>query len=137
MTALRPLTLSAAQVRALQSGPVEVRRKMTPQPRPGSSADCGVLESSGVLWFFDGDHSKDHEMRKSPFGPIGARFWVREAWGKGSFYAADHKSTGEDWRPAQTMPREYSRYDVTLTALRVEQIGGVWYWVGTVEQVEK
>jgi hypothetical protein len=129
MTAERPLTLSAAQVRALQSGPVEIRRKCRMYPPVYGNA----MRTIPVV-----------DLSKSPFGPIGARFWVREAWigyytpagAKLLEYAIDKTVDGIVYH-ANSMPREYARLFPALTALRVEQINNTWYWIGTIEQVTK
>jgi hypothetical protein len=146
MTATRPLTLSAAQVIALQSGAVEIRRKVTPQP--GSPSYFigwhGINEAT-----FEAQKTSEITFARSPFGTIGARFWVRERIGRRTcepsdvMYLADqdrqryYRWEIEPWDIIDPMPREYARLFPVLTALCVEQIGGVWYWIGTFEQVEK
>jgi hypothetical protein len=135
----------------LKDGAVTVTRKVTPQP-PESYSWIGWVIGSGSAssdrdlgtaeWGIgDLPYVRESIHVRPPFGPIGARFWAREAWGFGMTREVIYMADDPEWKiikePARTMPREYSRFDATLTALRVEKIGGAWYWVGTFEQVEK
>jgi hypothetical protein len=147
MTAARPLTLSRRQVIALQSGPVEVRRKVTPQPSIYHRWDGFITQSTALthigmgLW----KTSAGFPLRLNPPWKIGTRFWVREAldlWpGSLCYSLGGDPILIRDWEwfenhtdatcKPRDMPRWASRLFPVLTTLRVEQIGGVWYWIGT------
>jgi hypothetical protein len=136
MTDLRPLALPLLKVIALQSGPVEIRRKVTPQPGDPSYY-IGWHAKYGAT--FQDQKTSEIIFARSPFGPIGTRFWVREPWYVFSgvvAYVDPEKSCGLSY-PARLMSIEYARLFPALTALRVEQVAGVWYWIGTFEQVAK
>lgn len=65
-----------------------------------------------------------------PYGPVGRRLYVREAWngtqGEGLAYkATDPDMDGELWRSGRFMPRWASRITLEVTDVRVQQVTAI------------
>lgn len=145
----RPILFSAPMVRAILSGTKTQTRRAWKMPRGLEWYVSGALrgEETGDIhdprsqWW-----GHVSEMR-CPYGSIGDRLWVREAfsgphcmeasdgcaavppskWGSGSriCYWADGDPIGGDWtkpRPSIHMPRCASRITLEITGVRVERL---------------
>lgn len=116
----RPIIFSGEMVRAILAGrKTQTRRVIKPQP---------VIQD-GVAFFKTG--------QRCPYGQIGDRMWVREAWIRNSgvpAYRADDPSwPGETpkWKPSIHMPRWASRITLEIVNVRVERlqditVGDAW-----------
>jgi len=130
----RPILFKTEMVRAILDGrKTQTRRVIKPQPPCG----LGKLDVSEPIWTYT---ESDREWR-CPYGQIGDRSWVREAWGVGSFYdkfapreipelgtpfyRADNNPRSEvvkKWRPSIFMPRWASRITLEITDVRIERV---------------
>ncbi|MEI9689535.1 hypothetical protein [Kosakonia cowanii] len=140
----RPMIFNAEMVRAILDGrKTQTRRIMKPQPTP-----C-TLQKGGHWWpsnVFKTMLHIEEEMQNGkgcwgglvgdacPFGDVGDRIWVREAWGQyrvapeGVVYRADEKlpcGAPERWRPSIHMPRWASRITLEITGVRVERLQSI------------
>lgn len=138
----RPITLTRRQILQLPE-PIVIEKLVRPQPGKDYVWVGWIFDTTGpktkvgkAEWVIPGSLFGDAPLDiRCPFGPIGQRFWVREAWLYGEslsiLYAADHNKRGI-WQPARTMPREYSRITLTLTSIAVVNRDG-WRWRGVFE----
>lgn len=142
----RPMIFNAEMVRAILDGrKTQTRRIMKPQPTP-----C-TLQKGGHWWpsnVFKTMLHIEEEMQNGkggwgglvgdacPFGDVGDRIWVREAWaryniGQDSHDMAYRATPPEDWpkegrwRPSIHMPRWASRITLEITGVRVERLASV------------
>jgi hypothetical protein len=153
----RPILFSGEMVRAILDGrKTETRRVVLPQPMPALNGKYKpsdpVLCSDGIWRFMCGAVSYDHNDVRCPFGLVGDRLWVREAFagpahigdgdqgvvGFGIEYRADgaFRPYGDcacegscsgvrivhPWKPSIHMPRWASRISLEVTGVRVEQV---------------
>jgi hypothetical protein len=138
----RPILFSAPMVRALAAGAKTQTRRLWKMP-----SGCGWYEELGGEregWFVD--HGQPWWLHASecrcPFGMIGDRLWVREAWRAPA--SCDHipprsisdseavrfmadETVGADpgfgkGRPGMFMPRWASRITLRVTGVRVERL---------------
>ncbi|WP_313064097.1 hypothetical protein [Atlantibacter hermannii] len=142
----RGMIFNAEMVRAILDGrKTQTRRIMKPQPTP-----C-TLQKGGHWWpsnVFKTMLHIEEELQNGkggwgglvgdacPFGDVGDRIWVREAWAR---YKIDHDSHDmayratppEDWpkegrwRPSIHMPRWASRILLEITGVRVELLNKI------------
>lgn len=150
----RPIIFGAESVRSILDGrKTQTRRVVKPQPRfthylqPmfGASPDGHVFGESG-LWREVGPDYPDcgEDDRRCPFGAVGDRLWVREAfrlradqddrppsedwWKSGAWYQADgSEPSGCGGGPGKLrspihMPRWASRITLEVTDVRVERL---------------
>lgn len=80
------------------------------------------------------DGSKTHTRRIGKKGEVGDVLWVQEPWAKnipgcpdGISYRADHITDSDgpsriEWQQPKTMPREFSRLSIRITAVRQERL---------------
>jgi len=142
----RPMIFNAEMVRAILDGrKTQTRRIMKPQPTP-----C-TLQKGGHWWpsnVFKTMLHIEEEMQNGkggwgglvgdacPFGDVGDRMWVREAWARYNIDQDSHDmayraTTPEDWpeegrwRPSIHMPRWASRITLEITGVRVERLASV------------
>lgn len=131
MTKERPILFSGAMVRAILDGRKTQTRRVVKDPDSFGclTGDCPHETQSEC----------DDDMRVlCPYGRVGDRLWVREAWqawtefngfaprdipvGSGINYLAD----GNEWdarkRPPMFMPRWASRITLEVTDVRVERV---------------
>lgn len=152
---MKPILFSPPMVRAILAGQkTQTRRVVKPQPRwiplldgPAlSNYDAWPKDDSCLTW--DDIIAKPEYYAKCghcPYGGVGDRLWVREAWatdhsdletvraahedvmsgiGYGPYYKADtvHEHTGLTWRPSIFMPRWASRISLEIVDVRVERV---------------
>ncbi len=110
-----PILFSGEMVKAsLANQKTQTRRVVNPQP--------------SNQWVF-GNNSGD--LRRCPYGTIGHRLWVREAWRKhmGEYvFRADVEdviAAGFTWKPSIHMPRLASRITLEITGVRVERLWAI------------
>lgn len=142
----RPMIFNAEMVRAILDGrKTQTRRIMKPQPTP-----C-TLQKGGHWWpsnVFKTMLHIEEEMQNGkggwgglvgdacPFGDVGDRIWVREAWARYNIDQDSHDiayraTTPEDWpeegrwRPSIHMPRWASRITLEIAGVRVERLASI------------
>lgn len=128
----RPILFSGEMVRAILEGrKSQTRRVIVPQPMRGHWIDRVKGYSEAWAEYFS--NAKVHGTLSCPYGEVGDRLWVREAWRKhpefdyrgpgGCLYFADrgHKFDGP-WKPSIHMPRWASRITLEVTSIRVERL---------------
>jgi hypothetical protein len=150
----RPILFSGPMVRAILEGrKTQTRRVMMPQPNVAPHV-CTARDLASwrkrqsdpiVACWFVGEQPEganlDWLMKRSPYGVVGDRLWVRETWScprqiGGSFvrekrmYKADELSPWLDyssvvWKPSIHMPRQFSRITLEITAVRVERLQSI------------
>lgn len=125
----RPIIFSKPMVQAILEGRKSQTRRIV------KTNASGRAQLAGRNW-----HLSDPEVIKAcPFGAIGNRLWVREAfhvcngaqrWNDGIYiYRADHGigisgsyiDTAK-WKPSIFMPRLASRITLEITGIRVERL---------------
>jgi hypothetical protein len=138
----RPIIFSGPMVKAILEGrKTMTRRVINPQPRCnqfGSRAPYDLecpLTGNVFGWGFQDDNDN---FWKFPYGRVGTRLWVREAWREcGSqmqaegppiiwrssevVFKADDPTDGP-WRSPIHMPRLASRLTLEITGVRVERL---------------
>ena len=127
----RPILFNGDMVRAIIAGrktqtrrPVKIDMANAFDP-PRGEEDV----AAGYPWFEDGEGNLHKAVDCCPFGQVGDRLWVREAWAPldvsrtGAYYRADIKNpkTG-GWRPSIHMPRWACRIVLEITNIRVERV---------------
>ena len=142
----RPMIFNAEMVRAILDGrKTQTRRIMKPQPTP-----C-TLQKGGHWWpsnVFKTMLHIEEEMQNGkggwgglvgdacPFGDVGDRIWVREAWARYNIDQDSHDmayraTTPEDWpeegrwRPSIHMPRWASRITLEITGVGVQRLQSI------------
>ncbi len=136
----RPIPFSAPMVRAILDGTkTQTRRALHPDLFISSSGAIVRMKAAAVAGVTG--IAEAH----CPYGQLGDRLWVREAWRAGRFYdqlapsqlprasgirfeadkeswtAADQKRVGK-LRPGMFMPRWASRITLEVTGVRVERL---------------
>lgn len=151
----RPIPFSTPMVRAILAGTkTQTRRVLREQPMLDRMPHCmtspddrgWVRNDDGITWRYDG--LKDGRQLpycgpyKCPYGDVGDRLWVREAWkthslfndlpprdlSKGSriFYlAGGYSPDAARYRHARFMPRWASRTLLEVEAVRVERLQAI------------
>jgi len=141
----RGILFNGAMVRALLAGTkTQTRRAINPQP-PAIGANGGafrevvpsLLPNDGSL--FDFRYALDNPIAvRCPFGQVGDRLWVREAWKAHTtfdhlppcdipeshvWYMADEGYKAQSrYRHGMFMPRWASRITLEITGVRVERL---------------
>ena len=139
----RPILFSAEMVQAVLEGrKTQTRRVVKPQPT-GNTKDIRLKDN--LQWYMP----YDGPLKQCPYGQVGDRLWVREAWAvnryhdklaprhidkdSSVFYLADEHctfpydagcSTGKT-RPSIFMPRWASRIMLEITDVRVERLNSI------------
>lgn len=123
----KPILFSAPMVRAILDGRKAQTRLIFKMPKGmdwygelGGEAKGFVCETNGPGWWHI-------EELACPYGNVGMKLWVREAFMIASdeiaFAATDQPLVGEDrWRPSIHMPRWASRITLEITDVRVERL---------------
>ena len=135
----RPIIFSAPMVRAILTGQkTQTRRLLRIQPH---GAGSWILQ--GSAWVFP--NICPHTTVKCPYGIVGDRLWVREAWCKGIgsrpfWYKADFIQrygaweqdakegafgvlrNEQGWKSPLFMPYVASRIELEITGIRVERV---------------
>ena len=127
------------------------RRILKPQPTENEHRKIGVIdqrhgENDGLYYTWldreaegkskvSDDYNPD--TWKCPYGTIGDRLWVREAFAcrfgiipdryiEKYFYRADGEHEGKlKWKPSIHMPRSASRITLEITKIRVERLNEI------------
>ena len=127
----RPILFSGPMVRAILEGrKTQTRRTYKLQKEMEWYQDLGG-ETEG--WYTNGIGWWNVEEEVCPYGKVGERLWVREAFCasfKPMIYQADakHKTYGGEpikYKPSIHMPRRMSRIDLEITGVRVERLNEI------------
>ena len=153
----RPILFSGPMVRAILDGmKTQTRRALKVQPPKcdgrwsfiASSTEKGETGKFRYSWLDANGSAFTSRGRESglsyrcPYGSVGDRLWVREAWavvphvsdngpkhkakgdGTGATWRADWQGnpSGFKWRPSIHMPRWASRITLEITGVRVERL---------------
>lgn len=141
----RPILFSGPMVRAILEGrKTQTRRIVNPQPknrRGGRWMYCyesmnKKLEGSFYYSWPDKKNGNCFSERgpesqityRCPYGQVGDRLWVREAWavhpetGSLLYRADDDAPENTRWKPSIHMPRKHSRILLEITSIRVERL---------------
>ncbi len=144
----RPILFSGPMVRAIIEGrKTQTRRVLKPQPScPATMFDYDYRGRAVCIW--PADHVTEEGLRPDyfaacPYGRVGDRLWVREAWWQPPIitskllregadtwpkagYAADgdtqYEVLGWKKRPSIHMPRWASRITLEITDIRVQRV---------------
>lgn len=137
------VNFTAAQVLAALRGEVVTVREAVKHPDAKIGYDVADLENGAVTFLVAGDMGYGEDV-PCPYGSIGNALWVRETWYDyliggdeiGIIYKATHsedlpqpKDDYGRWRSSAIMGRDYSRLNVTVQSVAVEQVYGGWEWV--------
>lgn len=119
----RPILFSAPMVRALLDGTKTQTRRLV----KGSALDWLSPEVG-----FDKEFVASPENNLSPYGYVGDRLWVREAWARTTvglgtemvvYREGDNRTDyGGPWKPGIHMFRHDSRITLEITGVRVERL---------------
>ena len=154
----RPILFSDAMVRAILAGAKTMTRRVVAGAR-GAFWDhrnyTGTVERDGVLRFREGSAGtivRGAPEVRCPYGAVGDRLWVREAWtitrdALAVYYRADYPSGNRmakpaesdyesvsawadryhasKWHPSIHMPRWASRLTLEVTSVRVERVQSI------------
>ena len=143
----KPIIFNTEMVRAILEGrKTQTRRVIKPQPDAEySRLEVGnyhptKIDRNGEMYpgtMIFGAYTEDGEWGwKCPYGQVGDRLWVREAWAadipgceRGLSYRSDHADPLGDgpsypmrWRPSIHMPRWASRITLEIVKVRVERV---------------
>lgn len=153
----RPINLKQHEVIAILEGrKTQLRRMVSQQPSPRQKWIGWEQEGKrlNATWAQSkGDMLRNALQIKCPFGMVGDRMWVREAfdliYGQSPpdqvieiDYKADNPRRMMDelgtrhWRPRRDMPRSASRILLEITAIKVEQTEDGWFWVVDFKRIE-
>nr|UCQ29774.1 hypothetical protein DCF74_09710 [Edwardsiella piscicida] len=141
----RPIIFNDEMVRAIISGAKSMtRRPMKVQPESPNFGLRFITESKRKSdegkYFWSISDACGLKMRSNPFpcpfGAVGDRLWVREAWARynigGDSHDMAYRATvpndwpeGGRWRPSIHMPRWASRITLEITDVRVERLQNI------------
>ena len=144
----RPILFSGPMVRAiLADRKTQTRRIVNPQPknrRGGRWMYCyesmnKKLEGSFYYSWPDKKNGNCFSERgpesqityRCPYGQVGDRLWVREAWavhpetGSLLYRADDNAPENTRWKPSIHMPRKHSRILLEITSIKVERVQAI------------
>lgn len=138
----RPILFNDEMVRAILEGrKTQTRRVVKPQPPSVTYApNFPRYDAEYAVWEF-ATHSEDYQnmmvttSRRCPYGQVGDRLWVREAF-LSWYNTADNSRSlvaafradgyeledDERWEPSIHMPRKFSRITLEITGIRVERV---------------
>lgn len=132
----RPILMSGAMVRAILVGRKTQTRRVVNFKKIAKATGCtkGRLAYSPTFnsWaVFDGNGEADLALVDCPYGKVGDRLWVKETFKEneppsGYIYRASEAEYGytyeKPWKPSIFMPRQASRIDLEIKAIRVERL---------------
>jgi hypothetical protein len=128
----RPIIFSTELIPKILDGSKTQRRRVIKIPEGGrlkSGADyCppNDTHNGGVCVCFDQSGLADFRMLPCPYGQVGDRLWVREAFCRhstqGIVYRADNADSPLLWKPSIHMYRDESRITLEITGVRVERL---------------
>lgn len=125
----RPILMNGEMVRAILEGRKTQTRRIV---KPSAWIEYGDVNDYGKP--VSGGH--DVDFSKCPFGTVGDRLWVREAFAVSEHWDSDegrtvqnigYKATAKNpdfkgWKPSIHMPRWASRITLEITEIRVERL---------------
>jgi hypothetical protein len=130
----RPILFSGPMVRAILDG----RKTQTRRIVKGKGTWDVVTEERGAPWPGAENDLGDWQDFECPYGDVGDRLWVREAWAQvvvgnqiDYLYRADthtglEKRDGDQkWKPSIHMPRVACRLMLEITGVRVERLNEI------------
>lgn len=135
-TKSRPLICAGTSVKGFLAGTKTQTRRTrwldAINEAPGDWRYSEVDSTHGeFVWQNTPDISRVMVLR-CPYGVVGDRLWVREAWAKSDecngsiIFAADDPDPSDcengRWRSSMFMPRRYSRITLELEGVRVERV---------------
>lgn len=133
------VNFTAAQVLAALRGEVVVVREAVKSDLSGLIWCGWIIDSTtnndmGKACWVDQYPLSTREVRVNPPFVYGNTLWVRETWyrdhyGQMLYKATDPNTLTPRWRNCVLMPRAYSRLNVTVQSVAVEQVDGRWEWV--------
>lgn len=130
-TKTRPILFSGEMVRAILSGQkIQTRRVCKPAEKAGLSfittADAGGMASETNADIATWGDEEGEVIFTCPYGRVGDRLWVREAWALGDdgeyVYRADYPKSDNPWKPSIHLPRKASRILLEIESVRVERL---------------
>ena len=144
----RPILFSGPMVQAILAGrKTQTRRIINPQPknrRGGRWMYCyesmnKKLEGSFYYSWPDKKNGncfsdrgpESHITYPCPYGQVGDRLWVREAWavhpetGSLLYRADDDAPENTRWKPSIHMPRKHSRILLEVVGIKVERLQAI------------
>ena len=131
----RPILFSGPMVRAILDG------SKTQTRRVFKTHGHSVVEEQldGTRWPFYEDEYGEWHQHECPYGVIGDRLWVREAFSNVTecthynhlhdkrqwLYKATDETCFPKWKPSIHMPRKASRITLEITGVRVERLQNI------------
>ena len=128
-----PLNLRDWEARAILDGRLTQLRRVAKfdQSRWDVESENGVSpEGYAIIHRYLGHGEHEENLIKSPFGAPGTRLWGREAWAPKPWECGIlYRINGGElrWRPAQHMPREYSRIELETVGVRIGRVQELSY----------
>lgn len=138
----RPILFSGPMVRAILDGrKTQTRRIVKPDKESaafmhGAAEILEWRERNGEWYGLSGWNTVANCV--CPYGSIGDRLWVREAWASLTvnnqidyLYRADHhtglekKNGDQKWKPSIHMPRVASRLSLEIVRIRIERLRSI------------
>lgn len=163
-----PILFSGPMVQAILKGRKTQTRRAIERMKGFRCKQFGPSDTKGYDWHFrchrgiwqDMDHAE--VISRCPYGQVGDRLWVREAWAVANIYdsvspssicadlpkgprrpptkvlypATDRISAGVRCRPSIHMPRWASRITLELVDVRIEPLNEISYEDAEAEGIE-
>lgn len=139
----RPILFSAPMVRAILEGRKTQTRRIVKclggirrgdrWAGPANPSSGRLVYRDGGAWDDDQEFPRSKPIAVCPYGRVGDRLWVREAFlpwrnSSGMSHVAAFRADGyqlepgEKWMPSIHMPRRFSRITLEITEVRVERL---------------
>jgi hypothetical protein len=134
----RPIIMSAESVRAILDGRKTQTRRLIKSVRcrrSGQITEFGESDTNGYdfhyrnRWAQWNDVSNEKMVNRCPYGIIGDRLWVREAFAtvecnraKACAYKEKYENASVKWKSPIYMPRWASRLTLEITDIKVERL---------------
>lgn len=131
---IHPILFSGEMVRAILSGQkTQTRRVCKPAEKAGLSfittADAGGMTPETNADIATWGDEEGEVIFTCPYGRVGDRLWVREAWALGDdgeyAYRADYPYPDGRWKPSIHMPRKASRILLEIESVWVERLWAI------------
>ena len=127
---MKSILFTDEMVRSTLAGlKTKIRKPVKPQPDDDAKIMIGEMGSSKGVAFIGDSTSGGYVTRiVSPYGQVGDRLWVREAFtltvpNEKPIYRATWKSSHEiKWSPSTHMPQWASRITLEITDIRIERL---------------
>ncbi|UNG19268.1 hypothetical protein [Stutzerimonas zhaodongensis] len=131
----RPILFNGEMVRAILDGQKTVTRRAIKPGFPSSVKEVLPYVAYPASWMPRDPESPDEaweeQVRICPYGQPGDQLWVRETFRDARTAGAGrvlYKASGDvacGWKPSIHMPRNCSRIQLEVTAVRVERLHGI------------